>query len=265
MTSHDTSQDPRDEQPFQATGKQEAPAGPAAATGQDPVLDEAGDRIADRLAWWLFRAAGDRQGPLSLDYGWHFSALDNDEMLKLGYAPGDLVLRREDGQLFEADITVAVRAAGRVPAAPARRPVPSAGYAGPPQPPVMDLSFLDSEIGGADGDCYEPLTRDEVAALLAEAARTARYHSQRTARIQIRLVRGIKGITLPYPDEGPDSERKAALDHLFVDQYWKGADPGLVDEMCRLMDSAPGASPSEPAPSQSGHAPGENGVGPQRF
>lgn len=175
------------------------------------------------------------------------------------------MLRREDGQLFEVGITVAVRAADRVPAASARRPVPSAGGAELPQPPVMDLSFLDLEIGGADGDCYEPLTREEVAALLAEARRVSRYHSQRTARIQIRLVRGIKGISLPYPDEGPESERKAALDHLFVDQYWKGADPGLVDEMCRLMGIAPGTSPSEPAPSQSGHATAENGTDTQRL
>ena len=103
------------------------------------------------------------------------------------------------------------------------------------QPPAIDLSFLDAAIEHVDGDCYEPLTPEEVAALLDEARRTAAYYVVRVSRIQVRLGHAIEGITSPYPAQWAVADRKAALDQLFVDRYWEGAVPDLVAELCRLM------------------------------
>jgi hypothetical protein len=102
------------------------------------------------------------------------------------------------------------------------------------QPPAIDLSFLDTDPALIDdADWYEPLTPEQVAALLDEAARAA-GDARRLSRIQLRLGRGIQGIPCPCPA----AERELALHRLFTDRYREGAAPGLVAELCRLMGTS---------------------------
>jgi hypothetical protein len=104
------------------------------------------------------------------------------------------------------------------------------------QPPVIDLSFLDEDPVHVDeADWYEPLTPEQVAVLLDEAARSAGDYT-RVARIQIRLGRGIKdGDYCPCPAQ----QRITAVQWLFVERYPEGAAPGLVADLCRLMGAGP--------------------------
>jgi hypothetical protein len=81
---------------------------------------------------------------------------------------------------------------------------------------------------------YQPLTAVDIAYLLEEA-RTA-GDAQRVSRVQVRLVRGIQGITSPYPAEGPVAERMARLEQLFVTRYTEGASPTLVTAICELLN-----------------------------
>lgn len=109
------------------------------------------------------------------------------------------------------------------------------------QPPVIDLSFLDAGpvSVGDDADWYEPLTAEQVAVLLDEAARSA-GDFVRVARIQIRLGRGMQGGGhCPCPVQ----QRMNDLGELFVDRYREGASPGLVAELCRLMHASAGREP----------------------
>jgi hypothetical protein len=109
------------------------------------------------------------------------------------------------------------------------------------QPPVIDLSFLDEDPAPADdADWYEPLSPEQVAVLLDEAARSAGDYV-RVSRIQIRLGRGMQGgRDCPCPAQ----QRMTDLNQLFVDRYREGAAPGLAAELCRLMSA--GQEPQTP-------------------
>ena len=120
---------------------------------------------------------------------------------------------------------------------------------------MIDLSFLDADWWSPDGgdDGYKPLTAEQVAALLDEAARSAR-DPDRTGRIHVRLTEAIQGADRVCPVD----QRSAALSRLYVDHYREGATPGLVAEMCRLMSSAADAcshhQPRDPAADDEIHA-----------
>jgi hypothetical protein len=109
------------------------------------------------------------------------------------------------------------------------------------QPPSVILYLLEADPPHGDGtDCHEPLTAEQVAALLDEAQKAASDFVCHVSRIGIRLALGIEGITIPYPAEGPVADRKAALDRLFTDRYPEGAAPDLVAQLCRLMNGTAG-------------------------
>lgn len=122
------------------------------------------------------------------------------------------------------------------------------------QRPVIDLSFLDTDwwLDGED-DGYKPLTPEQVAVLLDEAARSAHDHN-RTGRIHIRLTEAVQGGDRVCPVD----QRSSALSHLYVDHYREGSSPVLVAEMCRLMssaaDSCPHYQPRDPAADDEIHA-----------
>jgi hypothetical protein len=106
---------------------------------------------------------------------------------------------------------------------------------------IIDLSFLDTGPVPADDneDWYEPLTAEQVAVLLDEAARSA-GDFVRVARIQMRLGRGMQGGRhCPCPAQ----QRMNDLGELFVDRYREGSSPGLVAELCRLMHTSAGREP----------------------
>ena len=121
--------------------------------------------------------------------------------------------------------------------------------------PVIDLSFLDTDplAVDEDDDEYKPLTPEQVAALLDEAAMSAHDYI-RVGRIHIRLVCAIQGGDRVCPVD----QRSAALSRLFVDHYREGASPGVVAKMCRLMSSAADAcchyQPRDPAADDEIHA-----------
>jgi hypothetical protein len=122
------------------------------------------------------------------------------------------------------------------------------------QPPVIDLSFLDTDWSPTgEDDGYKPLTPEQVAALLDEAARSAHDYI-RTGRIHIRLTEAMQAADRVCPVD----QRSAALSQLYVDHYREGASPALVTEMCRLMSSAADAcshyQPRDPAADDEIHA-----------
>jgi len=107
------------------------------------------------------------------------------------------------------------------------------------QPPVIDLSFLDTDpLADGEDDGYKPLTPEQVAALLDEAAKSAGDYI-RMGRIHIRLGDAVQGGDCLCPVD----QRNAALSRLFIDRYREGAAPGLVAELCRPMSSAVDACP----------------------
>ncbi len=122
------------------------------------------------------------------------------------------------------------------------------------KPPVIDLSFLDADWWrDGEDDGYKPLTPEQVAALLDEAARSAHDHN-RTGRIHIRLTEAMQAANRVCPV----NQRSAALSRLYVNHYQEGATPALVAEMCRLMSSATDAcshyQPRDPAADDDIHA-----------
>jgi hypothetical protein len=105
-------------------------------------------------------------------------------------------------------------------------------------PPVIDLSFLDNP-SAADGDKgYKPLTREQVAVLLDEAAGSVNDFPRR-AGILGRLTAAVQGADTPCPV----NQRRSELCYLFRERYQEGAAPGLVAELCRLMSSAADTCP----------------------
>ena len=99
------------------------------------------------------------------------------------------------------------------------------------QPPVIDLSFLDNVALIGKAGWYEPLTGQQVAILLDEAARCA-DDFRRVSRIELRLACGMQDTSSTSPQA---TEREVALHRLFTGRYREGAAPGPVAEMCRLM------------------------------
>ncbi len=79
---------------------------------------------------------------------------------------------------------------------------------------------------------HHPLTKKEIAALLEEARDS---ENPLTSKIQIRLCQGIPGLVCPRAIEGPVSDKENEINALYVENFQKGADPKIVDELYAIM------------------------------
>jgi hypothetical protein len=87
---------------------------------------------------------------------------------------------------------------------------------------------------------YEPLSRDQVAALLNEAASaSARSDWQTAARLQCRLGRALPGKTCPRQIDGPVARRGARLNRLFAGRYAEGGTPELTGAVWSILTEGP--------------------------
>jgi hypothetical protein len=93
-----------------------------------------------------------------------------------------------------------------------------------------------------DGDVpdYEPLTLDQVAALLDAASSAGARGDWRTAnRLHVRLSRALPGSTCPRQVDGPVAERETRLGSLFVDRYREGGTPELTGAVRAVLAEGP--------------------------
>lgn len=113
-------------------------------------------------------------------------------------------------------------------------PVPGPHSQG--QPPVINLAFLDNDSLVGKAGWYEPLTRQQVAILLDEAAKSA-DDFRRVSRIEFRLACGMQDTSCQCQPicRCQVKERETVLHRLFTSRYREGADPGLVAELCSLL------------------------------
>jgi hypothetical protein len=87
---------------------------------------------------------------------------------------------------------------------------------------------------------YEPLSRDQVTALLDEAARARARGDWRTvAVLQSRLGRALPGITCPRQADGPVAGRGARLNRLLVERYAEGGTPELTASVWAILTEGP--------------------------
>lgn len=81
---------------------------------------------------------------------------------------------------------------------------------------------------------YEPLTRDQVAALLDRAA-SAQGDAVAVAKLQVRLGQALPGNTCPRQAEGTVADREARLGALFVERYREGGTPKLTSAVWSIL------------------------------
>jgi hypothetical protein len=94
---------------------------------------------------------------------------------------------------------------------------------------------------------YERLSRDEVAALLDQAAR-AQGDWQTVAKLQCRLERAVPGTTCPRQAGGPAAERETRLDELFAARYREGGTAELTGAVWSILTEGPAGNEAGPCP-----------------
>lgn len=103
---------------------------------------------------------------------------------------------------------------------------------------VLGASTEEDKRDMKPGSNHHPLSRFDVAGLLREAAAISpddESGSTKIARIQQRLYQAIPEMSVIQPIVGPIADKKNQLGELFLQEYHRGDDPALVDEIYELL------------------------------